>query len=293
MRLKLILSYILIIYFSGHALARDVIIYEQRSSSRIIAASLDGSNNRVIQSDAIDFTVSPDASKMIVFHNGCLDKDSCKLTLYDLKKATVKTIVASHADWYSGKWISNEEFYVTRQVRSDGIRRACGDGDELKGCAVRAILQTATFDFNSCRFTIVKNLGVGDYEALNKEFPLEQEENIPSLSYNQRYSLMWLGSEHWTKTLVVRDKDINRDSALFQRKPRDFAEYYHYYKMPWSPDSRLFVLEYYPGGFLYTIFSGEKKIMVVDRTSLKKRIIGKGSKPYWLQNFPDTFIEQP
>lgn len=290
--MKFLLSFILIIHFTGYAIARDAIVYNQRSSSKIIAASLDEFRTRVIQNDAIGFTVSPGADKMIVFHNDCIDKNSCKLTIYDLKKATVKTIVSSHANWLSGKWISNETFYVTREVRSDNGGRACGEDDELNGCAARAILQIAKFNLTSGKLSIVKVLGVGDYTALNNEFPREPKD-VPAISYDSKYSLIWIGSDYWKKALVVRENYTGHELKLFQRKPSDFAEYYYYTKMPWSPDSKSFVMEYYLGGFFYTVFSGKKNVVVIGRTSFRKRIIDEGSQPYWLPNFPDAFTRLP
>ncbi|MBN1664544.1 MAG: hypothetical protein JW943_13165 [Deltaproteobacteria bacterium] len=290
--MKFILSFILVIHFTGYALARDAIVYHERSSSKIFAATVDGFRPRVIQNAAIGFTVSPGADKMMVFHNGCIDKDTCWLTLYDLKKATARTVESSHADWLSGKWISNETFYVTREVRSDNGGRACGEGDELNGCAARAILQIARFDLASGNLSIVKVLGIGDYAALNNEFPREREA-VPAISYDSRHALIWIGSDYWSQALVVRENHTGHELKLFQRKPRDFAEYYHYTKMPWSPDSKSFVMEYYPGGFFYTVFSGKKKIVVIDRASFHKRIIDQGWQPYWLPNFPDTFNRLP
>lgn len=273
--------------------AGDAIVFKQWTPPRIVSVNPDGSGFKIIQDEAATFTVSPDKSKMVVFKEDCLKQDNCTITVYDLHHSSRRMISKPHAEWFMGKWISNEEYYVYRQVRQDNGGHACGPGDEVNGCAARAIIQTAKFNVQTLAFTVDKDYGVGNYEALEKYFPSKPQETAPSMSPDSKYVLQWNGSEYWEKALTLAVNGAKEEKKIFQRKPADFAEGYVFTSSPWSPDSKSIVLDYYPGGLFYTMFSGKHKIVVVDRASLHKRTIGKGDQPYWLPNFPSLFVTKP
>ena len=290
MRKIILLNILSVTLLSATTYARDAIVFEQWSPPRIVSVNPDGSDFRVIQENAAAFTVSPDKSKMIVFGEDCLKQDICTITAYNLNKSTKSNISRPHAEWLMGKWLSNEEYYVYREVRQDNGGHACGPGDPESGCAARAIIQTAKFNVNSLSFAIDNDYGVGNYEALENHFPSQPQETPPSNSPDNKFLLEWEGSEYWKKALVVAESGSHKKNTIFQRKPADFAEGYSFTTSPWSPDAKLFVLDYYPGGLFYTMFSGKHKIVVVDRVTLRKRTIGKGEQPYWLPSLPSSFI---
>lgn len=281
------------ICFTTAVWAKDAIIFRQWEPPRLIAINPDGSDFKVIQENVSAYTVSPDHNTLLVFNTDCNENDTCTITLYDLNKSTKKKVVQPHANWRLGKWISKEKFFVYRKVRQDNGGKACGPSDELEGCAASAILQTAMFNIQSLSFSIEKDFGVGDYDALHEDFPLRFDHDNTAQSPNGRYYLLWKGPDYWQRCLVMQEKDSNLERKIFQRKPVDFGEAYSFTGSPWSPDSRSFVMDYYPGGFFYTIFSGKTKIIVMERKTLQKHIIGQGIEPYWFADFPSSFSTSP
>jgi len=277
---KIILFFILgVILISKTSYAGEAIAFKQWSPPRIVSLDPDGSDFRIIQENASFFKVSPDKTKMVVFGEACLAQENCTITVYDLNSATKSSITRPPAEWFLGKWITNEDYYVYRKVNQDNAGRAYGG----------PIIQTAKFNVNSLSFTIDNDYGVGNYDALKKHFPSIPHETPPSNSPDNKFVLEWKGSEYWKRALVITDLESHNEKTFFQRKPSDFAEHYEFTTSPWSPDAKMIVLGHHPGGLFYTLFSGKDKIVVVDRMTLRKRTIGIGVKPYWLPNLPSSF----
>jgi hypothetical protein len=212
--------------------ARDAIVFKQWSPPRIVSVRPDGTDFKEIQEEAADFTVSPDKTKMIVFKDNCMQQDTCTVTVYNFQNSTKITASKPHAKWFMGNWISNEEYYVYREVRQDNGGHACGPGDPESGCAARAIIQTAKFNVHSLTFTIDKDYGVGNFEALEEHFPSRPQDTVPSISPDKKYILQWKGTEYWKKSLVLNEPVTRNEIQIFQRKPADFAEGYEFTSSP-------------------------------------------------------------
>jgi hypothetical protein len=289
MRKIILINILSMTFLSETAYAMDAIVFKQWAPPSIVSVKPDGTDLKVIHEEVSAFTVSPNKTTMIVFNDDCVKQDTCTLTVYNFNISTKLTISKPHAEWNMGKWISNDEYYVYREVRQDNGGRACGTDSPERGCAARAIIQTAKFNVNSLSFTIDKDYGVGNFTALEEDFPSTPQESTRAISPDGKYILQWNGAEYWKKSLVLNELGTQKIIQIFKRKPADYSEAYEFTTSPWSPDTKSIVLEYYPGGLFYTIVSGKHKIVVLDRGTLQKRILGIGMQPYWIHNIPSSF----
>ncbi|MCU7827471.1 MAG: hypothetical protein KZQ85_00235 [Candidatus Thiodiazotropha sp. (ex Myrtea sp. 'scaly one' KF741663)] len=281
--MRLVYSFIILICFSLQmAIASDFILFRdiEASNTPLVKINADGSGRQVVINDVEYFTITPDQGHLAAFKSGCEKKNICLATIYNLIDGTKKVLELPHAEW-SDSWWSDDSVTLNfiRHIRVDDGGPACGEGDDLEGCAARAQMVAGTLSVLTGNIKTKKDFGVGQFAKLAEYENKNKTVISEAISNDRKKILRWKKSiDLFTKVSII-DVSSGYEKPVFTWKRGDFTSGITVNRHSWSPDCNHFVLNYIRGGPFskWTIYTQNAR-------SLERKKIATGYDPHWIIN---------
>jgi hypothetical protein len=304
-RIKFIIIILLFMVIQPSNIYADgliIFIKKNVNKGQLLSINSDGTKEKVIDNDLNKFLISPDNRKLIVFSD-LSDEDSIqKARIYDFEEGIFSNVELPGADWFDCCWSEDsKKIYVVREI--DEKNNLVTMSKKEKGFCGR--MQYAQWEIDKDYVSIINSFGKDD-NLKNKEDSKKNTDNGDVIKYespDKEYYLQWKKvlkkGEKKVNALFLINK-INKDEKnIFTNETYDFPNQIGVTTLPWSSDSKNFVMTYYYGGIFRSLIweitghmGARSKIVIVNKDTLKWKKIANGESAYWFKDLPSSFKRQ-